>query len=141
MPAPKAKRPGPIPTRALNVAAECRFRDETGYNGNMKLTIEQAKVQTFEAAVNIPRRGVSLRSEEFSPDTGLAHRRAQPPTRRLRRQVWEQGERVTVAFHECRKMLRQCLGAFVAHPQRHARRFVCVNVLTTNSGLKPRARG
>ena len=113
LPAPKAKRPGPIPTRALNVAAECRFRDETGYNGNMKLTIEQAKVQTFEAAVNIPRRGVcrfdlkNFRQTQALPTVELSHRRDACVVR-----VWEQGERVTVAFHECRKM---CSGSAWEH--------------------------
>ena len=81
VPPTKAKRPGPIPTRALNVAAECRFRDETGYNGNMKLNIEKATVQAFEAAVNIPRHGVcrfdlkNFRQTQALPTVELSHRR------------------------------------------------------------------
>ncbi len=102
---PKAKKPGPIPTRALNVRAECNFRDETGYNGMMKLKVEHARVQTFEARVNIPKHGScrfdmkNFRQTREMPNVELSHLR-DPCIVRL----WEQRERVTVAFQQCRKM-------------------------------------
>lgn len=71
----------------------------------MKLIIEQATVQAFEAAVDIPRRGVcrfdlkNFHQTQALPTVELSHRRNACIVR-----VWEQGERVTVAFHECRKM-------------------------------------
>lgn len=101
----KINRPGPIPTRPLNVLAECRFRDETGYSGNLTLTIDQATVQAFEAAVNVPKRGVcqfslkNFRQTKALPNVELSHL-SDPCIVR----VWEQGSRVTVAFQQCRKM-------------------------------------
>lgn len=103
--APKAKKPGPIPTRPLNVNAECSFRDEAGYNGMMKLTVEHARVQTFEASVTIPRRGncrfnlKNFRQTRDLPNVELSHLHNRCIVR-----VWEQGERVTVAFQQCQKM-------------------------------------
>jgi hypothetical protein len=104
-PAPKTIKPAPIPTRAITVKTECAFRDETGYNGAMKLAIEQARVQAFDAWVNIPRRGTcrfDLRNfiqTRDLPTVELKHLSDRCVVR-----VWEQGERVTVAFQECQKM-------------------------------------
>lgn len=103
--AARRSKPGPIPTRALNVATECSFRDETGYGGKLKLSIDQARVQTFEAAVDIPRRGIckfnlkNFRQTKELPTVELSHLRDPCVVR-----VWEQGTRVTVAFQQCRNM-------------------------------------
>lgn len=103
--APKATKPGPIPTRPLNVRTDCNFRDETGYNGMMKLEVKQALVQTFEARVNIPKYGncrfdmKNFRQTREMPNVELSHLRDPCIVR-----VWEQGERVTVAFQQCQKM-------------------------------------
>jgi len=102
---PKAGKPGPIPTRPLNVRAECTFRDETGYNGTIKLAIEQARVEAFAANVNVPRRGncsfdlKNFRQTRALPNVELTHLRD-----RCVVHVWEQGDRVTVAFQQCQKM-------------------------------------
>ena len=104
VPVPK-KKPGPIPIRPLNVKADCIFRDETGYGGTMKLAIEQARVQSFQASVNIPRRGSckfdlkNFRQTREMPNVVLSHL-----SDRCVVHVWEQGERVTVAFQQCQKM-------------------------------------
>ena len=103
--APKHKKPGPIPTRALNAQAECSFRDESGYNGAMKLAVVEARVNSFEANVNIPQRGTcrfdlrDFRQTRELPNVELSHRQDRCIVR-----VWEQGERVTVAFQQCQKM-------------------------------------
>ncbi len=100
-----SKRPAAIPTRALNVLAQCSFKDETGYNGNLRLSVQDAKVQTFDAAVNIPGRGTcrfdlkSFRQTREMPNVELSHLRDPCIVR-----VWEQEERVTVAFQQCQKM-------------------------------------
>lgn len=102
---PKAGKPGPIPTRPLNVKADCIFRDETGYGGTMKLAIEQARVLSFQASVSIPRRGnckfdlKNFRQTREMPNVMLNHLHD-----RCIVHVWEQGERVTVAFQQCQKM-------------------------------------
>ena len=110
---PKAKKPGPIPTRALNLLAECRFRDETGYNGEMKLAVEDARVSAFVARVNIPQRGScrfdlkNFRQTREMPNVELRHLSDSCVVR-----VWEQGERVTVAFQQCQRM---CTGEAWVH--------------------------
>ena len=102
---PRPKKPGPIPVRPLNVKAECAFRDETGYNGAMRLAIDEARVQSFEAKVTIPRHGAcrfdlkDFRQTREMPSVELAHLRDRCIVR-----VWEQGERVTVAFQQCQRM-------------------------------------
>jgi hypothetical protein len=104
-PAAKPTRPGPIPVRPLNVKTECSFRDETGYNGALKLSVEEAKVHAFEAKVNIPKRGAcrfnlkDFRQTKELPAVELSQARGRCVVR-----VWEQGERVTVAFQQCEKM-------------------------------------
>lgn len=101
----RAKKPGPIPTRALNLKTECRFRDETGYNGELKIAVEDARVNAFEARVNIPQRGTcnfnlkNFRQTRELPTVELSHR-----DNRCVVHVWEQGERVTVAFQQCQSM-------------------------------------
>lgn len=102
---PRKKKPGPIPTRPINVKADCSFRDESGYGGMMKLAIDQARVQSFQATVTIPQRG----SCRF--DLKNFRQTRELPTVRLMHlhdpcivHVWEQGERITVAFQECQKM-------------------------------------
>lgn len=100
-----AKRPTPNPTRPLNVTSNCRFRDESGYSGTLNLTVENARVQAFSAAVTIPRRGScrfdlrNFRQTRSLPTIELSHQREACTVR-----FWEQAERVTVAFDNCRKM-------------------------------------
>lgn len=102
---PRAKKPGPIPTRALNLKTECRFRDETGYNGELKIAVADARVSAFEARVNIPQHGScsfnlkNFRQTRELPTVELNHRSNHCVVR-----LWEQGERVTVAFQQCQAM-------------------------------------
>ncbi len=102
---PRQARPGPIPVRPINVRTECSFRDETGYNGALKLNVAEAKVQAFEAKVNIPRRGTchfdlkDFRQTKELPAIELSQAKGRCIVR-----VWEQGDRVTVAFQQCEKM-------------------------------------
>jgi len=102
---PRQARPGPIPVRPLNVRTECNFRDETGYNGALKLNVAEAKVHVFEAKVNIPRRGAcrfdlkDFRQTKELPAIELSQAKGRCIVR-----VWEQGDRVTVAFQQCEKM-------------------------------------
>ena len=104
-PAPKVVKPAPIPARAITVKTDCAFRDETGYNGAMKLAIEQARVLVFEVMVNIPQHGTcrfdlrNFRQTRELPTVELNHRNDPCVVR-----VWEQGERLTVAFQECKKL-------------------------------------
>lgn len=102
---PKSARPTPIPTRALNVKADCAFHDETGYNGAMKLHVANAQVQAFEAAVNIPRRGTCrFNLQEFRQSKSMPNVELSAPGSTCVVRMWEQGRRVTVAFNRCDTM-------------------------------------
>ena len=96
------RKRGHIQTRALNVAADCAFKDETGYRGVMKLKVADAQVRTFEAKVDIPGRGVcrfdlrDFRQTASMPNVALSAQRSRCIVR-----MWEQGRRVTVAFNNC----------------------------------------
>jgi hypothetical protein len=101
----RVRRPAPIPVRPLNVKTDCTFRDETGYAGAMKLAVEEARVHAFAARVRIPGQGScrfdmrDFRQTREMPNVELSHLRDRCIVR-----VWEQGERVTVAFQQCQKM-------------------------------------
>lgn len=105
IPATKPRKPGPIPVRPITVRTECSFRDESGYNGALTLDVAEAKVHAFEAKVNIPKRGAcrfdlkDFRQTRELPAIELSQIRGRCIVR-----VWEQGERVTVAFQQCEKM-------------------------------------
>lgn len=103
--APKPRKLAPIPTRPLNVGVDCRFRDETGYNGVLKLAVEEARVKSFEATVNTPRHG-SCRFDlrDFRQTRGLPTVQLSHLHDRCIVHLWEQGEQVTVAFQQCQKM-------------------------------------
>lgn len=100
-----ARRAGPraIPTRPINVKADCAFKDPTGYRGTMKLQVADAQVRQFEAIVTVPEHGsCSFALRDFSqtaqmPNPVLKHRSNGCEVR-----LWEQGQRVTVAFVRCR---------------------------------------
>lgn len=109
----RPKRPGPIPLRALNVNTECAFHDESGYQGALKLTVEDASVRAFEASVRMPRYGAcrfdlrDFRQTRELPNVELSQRGGRCIVR-----MWEQAERVTVAFDRCEKM---CSGQSYDH--------------------------
>ncbi len=110
-PAPKPSRPSAIPTRPLNIAADCSFRDETGYRGAMKLSVANSEVRQFEASLDMPRRGAcrfalkDFRQSATFPGVTLNAARSKCVVR-----MWEQGRRVSIAFMNCESM---CSG--VAH--------------------------
>lgn len=100
-----ARKSGPraIATRPINVKADCSFKDPSGYRGTMKLQVADAQVRQFEATVNVPDHGsCSFALRDFSqtaqmPNPVLRHRSNGCEVR-----LWEQGQRVTVAFLRCR---------------------------------------
>lgn len=100
-PAPRLK-PAPIPTRPLNVAADCSFKDPTGYRGAMKLRVANAEVRSFEARVDVPGRGVCrFALQEFRQVATLPNVALKAIASSCVVYMWEQGRRVTVAFNGC----------------------------------------
>ena len=99
------ERPPPIPARPLDARADCSYRDETGTSGTLKLEVVRARVRTFEASVNYPRHGIcrftlgDFRQTLEQPSIELSQQGGACIVR-----MWEQGNRVTVAFQHCNNM-------------------------------------
>ncbi len=98
-----SERPGrlkPMPVRPLDVQADCRFRDETGYSATAVLDISHSDVKRFSATVDIPRRGSCRFDGPFTQTRRM-------PSVELRAKdgctvnIWEQGNQVTVGFSDC----------------------------------------
>jgi hypothetical protein len=98
----------PIPDRPLNVKTSCSFRDHTGYRGRLDLQIKEDDVRRFRAEVDIPKHGAcrfDLKEFRQAGATPVALARAGDGACMVR--VWEQQDRVTVAFRDCQA---QCSG-------------------------------
>jgi hypothetical protein len=96
------RKPPPIPERALNVKADCAFRDPTGYRGEMKLEVADAEVRAFEARVEMPNRGAcQFDLRDFRQTVRLPNVVLRAQSSACTVHMWEQGHRVTVAFNDC----------------------------------------
>jgi hypothetical protein len=98
----------PIPDRPLNVKTNCSFRDQTGYRGRLDIQVKEADVRRFRAEVNIPKRGTcrfDLKEFEQADKAPVALAKTNGDECKVR--VWEQQDRVTVAFRDCQA---QCSG-------------------------------
>jgi hypothetical protein len=93
----------PLPVRPLNARASCSFKDETGYRGRLRLDVKDAAVKRLEASVDVPKRGscrfklADFQQTDSLPAVVLAARNGD-----CRIRLWEQEEKVTVAFRDCR---------------------------------------
>lgn len=93
----------PMPTRPLNVRSKCSHRDDVGTRTRLSLLVKNAEVKTFTANVDIPKRGAcrfnlrDFKQTATLPQALLAAKDGSECTVRL----WEQGDRVTVAFNNC----------------------------------------
>ncbi|MBS1189972.1 MAG: hypothetical protein H6R10_1764 [Rhodocyclaceae bacterium] len=93
----------PMPTRPLNVRSRCAYRDDIGTRTRLSLLVKNAQVRTFVASVNMPKHGTcrfnlrNFRQTASLPQAQLTARDGSDCTVRL----WEQGDRVTVAFNNC----------------------------------------
>ncbi len=97
---------GAIPDRPINVSTSCKFRDETGYRGNLDLQVKNDDVRRFRAEVEIPKRG-NCHFDLADFRQSKRHPVALAAGSRCTVQVWEQYDRVTVAFRDCQA---QCSG-------------------------------
>ena len=97
-----AKMLNSIHTRPLSIRTRCSFRDEvTGSRGRLDLQVKDAEVKRFAAEIHIPKQGMcrfdmkDFAQSEKQP-VRLDHSNGKCAVR-----MWEQGERVTVAFNNC----------------------------------------
>lgn len=91
-----------MPVRPLNVATQCRFRNETGYNGTASVDVRNGQVRRLQAMFNIPEHGQCV------IDMSRMHQTKTLPSVELRdsasgctARMWEQGAVATVSFSGC----------------------------------------
>jgi hypothetical protein len=96
------ERPPPIPVRALNVKADCSYRDETGGSGTLRLDVVAGRVRAFAATANFPQHGsCSFALKDFRQTKEMPAIELVQPDGPCIVRMWEQGTRVTVAFQQC----------------------------------------
>ncbi len=99
----KGRNIKPQPTRPLNVQSRCTHRDAVGTRTSLNLLVKGADVKTFDARVDIPKRGTCrFNLKQFKqvatlPNVLLEAADGSGCTVRM----WEQGPRVTIAFNKC----------------------------------------
>ncbi len=98
-----AKR-APIPTRPLNVKTDCKFKNDTGYNGKAQVDVLQGEVRKLEAEINIPGRGQCRFSDSNFKQTQVMPTPELLASNGCTVRVWEQGNVATVAFSNCAAM-------------------------------------
>lgn len=99
----------PQPTRPLNVKSRCSTRDAVGTSTQLDLLVRESVVKNFSARVAMKGRGTcsfNLKDFEQSEKLPQALLKARDGSDCLVR-MWEEGNRVTVAFNSCPK---QCEG-------------------------------
>lgn len=102
LPPAARRKPGPLPVKPLNVATRCAFKDEGGTQGRMALQVEQADVKRFAAEVSIQHRGTcSFDLKDFHQTAKLPIAVLSANDGRCAVRVWQQHERITVAFADC----------------------------------------
>lgn len=90
----------PMEVRPLEVKADCRYKDEVGYEVATRLDVRYAEVRDFAASVKVPRRGSCNFDGPFKQTRRL-------PSVQLAAadgctvNIWEQGKQVTVGFANC----------------------------------------
>ena len=95
----------PQPTRPLNVKSRCSHRDAVGTTTKLDLLVKEAVVKSFTAQVSMKGYGTcSFNLKDFNqaeklPQALLKAKDGSDCSVRM----WEQGDRVTVAFNSCPK--------------------------------------
>ena len=104
---PQVVRPTPRPTKPmpvvpLNVVADCKFHNETGYNGETTLEVREGTVRRMRTVVNVPEQGqcvfelADMQQTKIMPSVELHGRQTACTVR-----IWEQGRQVTLSFSSC----------------------------------------
>jgi hypothetical protein len=100
-PAPgRSAKPPPIPARALQAQADCRYRDDGGTEGRLLLEVKDSKVERFASEVDMGRRGSCRFELSAFTQTRFDH----TPTLvagACTVSMWEQKDEVTVSYRNC----------------------------------------
>jgi hypothetical protein len=95
----------PMPTRPLNVKSRCSHRDAIGTQTRLDLLVREAVVKSFDAQVSMKGYGTcrfrlnDFKQVETLPQALLRAKDGSDCSVRM----WEEGNRVTVAFNNCAK--------------------------------------
>jgi hypothetical protein len=90
------------PEPPLSVNLKCRFRDEMGYAGRLKLKVKQAEVEQLEAEVRIPKHGqCRFRLADFDQTERLPSILLAARGDACRVHLWSRDKEATVAFRGC----------------------------------------
>lgn len=91
--------------KPVDIKADCVWKDENGYNGQMKLLAEDNVVVAFSATVTHPQHGTcrfafaDFKQTQKTPNVELKASRSSCTVR-----MWTQGNQVSVAFSKCQTM-------------------------------------
>lgn len=93
----------PQPIRPLNVRSKCTHRDAVGTRTRLSLNVKNGVVNTFDAQVDIPKRGVcQFNLKKFKQVAKLPNALLEASDGGgCSVRMWEQGPRTTVAFNNC----------------------------------------
>lgn len=91
-----------LPVRPINISSDCNFYNETGYHGVATLEVRNGEVLRMRSIINVPKRGqcvfelASMRQTASLPSIELRAKQGKCVAR-----IWEQGDRITLAFNDC----------------------------------------
>jgi hypothetical protein len=93
----------PIAVKPITVKANCSYKDPTGYGGKLNLLVDNSQVRALQADIEVPKRGncafdlKDFRQTAKEPSVTLVANSGACTVR-----VWEQENKVTVAFNSCK---------------------------------------
>lgn len=91
--------------KPVDIKADCAWKDENGYNGQMKLLAADNVIAAFDATVTHPKHGTcrfaftNFRQTQKTPNVELKAHGSSCTVR-----MWTQGNQVSVAFSKCQSM-------------------------------------
>lgn len=96
----RSTKPLPIPARALQAKADCRYRDDIGTEGKLVLDVKDSKIERFASDIDMGRRGRCSFDLAAFTQTRFDH----TPTLvagACTVSLWEQKDEVTVSYRNC----------------------------------------
>ena len=92
-------------TKAVDIKADCLWKDENGYNGQMKLVVDDNTVSAFDAVVTHPKHGsCRFAFADFQQVKKTPHVELKAAKSACTVRMWAQGRQVSVAFSKCQAM-------------------------------------
>jgi hypothetical protein len=92
----------PAAAKPITIKTDCSYRDPTGYGGKLTLEIDESQVNNLQAEIQTKRGKCNFVFKEFrqtakKPTITLSANKGRCAVR-----IWEQENKLTVAFDNCR---------------------------------------